>query len=145
MTRNHSVSETGRETPAVLCPLERANLIHWTTDPVSRNIVFSGYFEFRIVDKVLKPSDSPRYYSHSQHNSTNIYGGGGDIPDESGKQKSITQQVPYLLPFFPDNATKVSVSTRSHYAVHKSPRGGCGSVVVQALCYKPEGRGFETP
>jgi hypothetical protein len=30
------------------------------------------------------------------------------------------------------------------YILYRCYVGACGSVVVKALCYKPEGRGFET-
>jgi hypothetical protein len=46
-----------RKTHALLGPLERANLNHWTSCGVD---VVSRYSEFQAMDKVHKPSDSQK-------------------------------------------------------------------------------------
>jgi hypothetical protein len=60
----------GKETPALLGLLERANLSHWVspsshlkmnTDPVSETL-FPSYSKFRTMDKVHKPSDSKLHF-----------------------------------------------------------------------------------
>jgi hypothetical protein len=51
--RGERERERERARSTLLGPLERANLNHWT-----RNVLFSTYFEFRTIGKVLKPTDS---------------------------------------------------------------------------------------